>query len=159
MPPVNQDRQLDLSRPAQVNQPIHGGADRPPGEQDVVHQNDVQVRHVERNRGFSQDGLIFPNPQVIAVERDVQLADRHLRAFDLLNPSRQPVCEVHPPGPDPDERDFLGAFIPLQNLVGDARQCPRHLTRIHHERFLVSGLFLRSDHVSQFIVKRSRKRA
>ena len=57
--------------------------------------------------------MILPHRQVVSIERDIQLPDRHLRAFDIADAFHQSMGQMHAPGADPDERQSFGAFIPL----------------------------------------------
>jgi hypothetical protein len=58
--------------------------------------------------------------QVIAVQRDVQRADRDVVAFEGLDPGGQPVCQRHAPGGDAEQHDVVRALGLLQDLVGDS---------------------------------------
>ncbi len=87
MAAIHQDGEADACRPSQVTDGVQGRADRPAGEEDVVHQNDIGAVDVERNLRTVQHR---PGPrcaQVVAIERDIDGTDR-----DLLRPSS--VCQL-----------------------------------------------------------------
>src|SRR5579885_3359476 len=130
---VHQDRELDLGRPAEVDQPVHRRAGRPAREEHVVHQHDGQARDVEGDRRLPEHRLLLAERQVVAVERDVQLADGHLRLLDLLDPLGQPVGEVHAAGADADQREPLGPAVALEDLVRDPGQGAGHLAGVHDQ--------------------------
>ena len=52
--------------------------------------------------------------------------------LDLLDGAAQPLREVDPARPDADQRQLLGALVPLEDLVGDADQRPLDGGRVHH---------------------------
>jgi hypothetical protein len=59
---------------------------------------------------------------VVAVEGDVELAERDLRAAQLLDPYAQPLRERYAARVDADERDPRKVGVPLDDLVSDPRQ-------------------------------------
>ena len=111
-------------RPAEVHQRVHRGADRAAREQHVVHQDDRLAGDVERDPGFVDLGGLGLQPDVVAVERDVQDADRHVRALDLCDLGGEAPRQVIPAVRDPDQRQPSGALVSLDDLVGDARERP-----------------------------------
>jgi hypothetical protein len=62
---------------------------------------------------------------VVAVEGDVELAERDPRRAQLLDAVPQALRERDSARMDPDERDPLEVAVALDDLVGDPRQCPR----------------------------------
>jgi hypothetical protein len=58
---------------------------------------------------------------VVAVEGDVQLAERDLRAAQLLDPAPQSLSERHAARVDPDQGDLGEVGVALDDLVRDAR--------------------------------------
>src|SRR5439155_17130327 len=100
VPAIHQHRQLDLARASQVDQAVHGGPDRPAGEEDVVHQDHLEVCDVERDVGPAQHRVLFPRVQIVTIEGDIQVADGNRRPFDLLELFGEPFGEVHAAGPN-----------------------------------------------------------
>ena len=63
MATIDEDRQPDGRRTAQVADGVQGGADRPAGEEDVVHQHHVGPIDVERDLGPMQHGPALAWPR------------------------------------------------------------------------------------------------
>jgi len=61
---------------------------------------------------------------VVAVEGDVELAQRDLGAGELADQAPQPLGEGHAARVDADERDAREVGIAFRDLVRDARQRP-----------------------------------
>ena len=72
--------------------------------------------------------------QIVAVERDVERAGRHVVAADLLDAPRQPARERHAAAADADERQLLDPAVALDDLVRDPGKGPAHAIAVHHER-------------------------
>lgn len=69
---VDQDRELNRARAAQVTQCVEGGADGAPGEEHIVDQDDERVLDTALgHRGAFQRAMRFA-AQIVAVERDVE---------------------------------------------------------------------------------------
>ena len=85
MAAVDEHDQLDGARPAEVDERVERGANRPAGVEHVVDQQDPPVVDRERNLGAAHDRLRPDGMahQVVAVERDVERAGRHLVAVDV----------------------------------------------------------------------------
>src|SRR4030095_13094322 len=58
--------------------------------------------------------------EVVAIEGDVERADRERRAVDLRDLLGEPVRQAHAARAQSAEGKVLGATVPLENLVGDA---------------------------------------
>ena len=74
--PVDEDREEDPARPAEVEDRVDRGADRPPRVEDVVAEDDRLRLHREGDVGPLQDRRRGDGRQVVAVERDVEEARR-----------------------------------------------------------------------------------
>jgi hypothetical protein len=66
--------------------------------------------------------LAVADEHVVAVEGDVELAERDLRRAQLLDPPSQALRERDATGVDPDQRDPREVGVPLDDLVRDPRQ-------------------------------------
>ena len=124
VPAVDQHRELDPRGPAEVHQRVHRGADRATREQHVVHQDDRRAGDVERDPRLVHLGRLGLQPDVVAVERDVEHADRHVRALDPGDLGGEAPRQVVAAVRDPDQRQPAGALVSLDDLVGDAGERP-----------------------------------
>ena len=69
--------------------------------------------------------------EVVTIEADVQLAQRHLRAFDCLDFVGQALREQVAARDDADEREVVRALVGLEDLMRDARQRALDLVCVH----------------------------
>ena len=72
--------------------------------------------------------------QVVAVERDVERAGRHLVTGDLAQARGDTPRQRHAAFADADERELVDRAVALDDLVRDARQRPLHAVGIHDYR-------------------------
>ena len=86
---------------------------------------------MRRTSGCGPTGVAH---QVVAIERDVERAGRHVVAVDFLERAGEPPGERHAARADPDERQLVEAAVALENLVRDARQRARHAIGVHYLR-------------------------
>src|SRR5262245_2575688 len=135
MAPIHQNRELDRSWSSEVHQTVEGGANGTSSEQHVIHEDGAPVGEREWYLRAFDFEMIMATPQIIAVEGDIDHAQRHSLSLDGADLLRQPPGEMNPTRPDTDKHQILTALIAFQNLMGDARQGPvdRHL--IHHLGF------------------------
>src|SRR3954470_14446288 len=102
---VDQDRELHRPRPAEVAQRVQRRADRAPGVQDVVDEDDepaVDAR-ARQHRGLQRADPA--QPQVVAVERDVDGADVDRGAGERLDAPGEPTGERGAAGGDADQHE------------------------------------------------------
>ena len=71
-------------------------------------------------------GRFGGEPDVVAIERDVEGADRDLDALDRGDLPRESQGEVVPSVGDPDEDEAVRPFA-LDDLVGDPREGTAHV--------------------------------
>src|SRR2546427_596696 len=135
VPAVDQARELDGGRPAEVDDGVERRADRPAGEEDVVHEDHRLVLDRERDVGPA-DHRRAAHAQVVAVERDVERPDREGRAVDLGDLGGEAMRETHAARSQPDERQVLGAAVLLEDLGGDAGEGPVERGLVEDLRFL-----------------------
>jgi rhodanese-related sulfurtransferase len=136
---INQHRQLYPRRPSVVEYRVDRGTHRAPGIEHVVDDHDrlvvdaeVEVRGVDdRRRG--------PRCQVVAVERDVDVAERYAR-FEQLARQRLQAPRQHRPTPvNPDER-HRAVRVLLDNLVSDPHQRAAHVIAVEYDRCHLNAL-------------------
>ncbi len=122
---VDEDRQLHARRPAILEQRVDRGADRAAGEEDVVDEDDRLPFEREVELGAADDGLRMKrrptaaHEHVVAVEGDVDRADRDLDTRALLDERAQAVRDRDAAGVDADERELIEIGIALDQLVRD----------------------------------------
>src|SRR5439155_9609122 len=75
-------------------------------------------------------------PEIVAVEGDVEGADRKRGAVDLGDLRGEPVRQAHPARAQPDERQVFGAAVLLEDLVRDASEGPVERGLVENLRFL-----------------------
>ena len=122
---VDQDRQPHGAGPADVVERVEGGPDGPAGEEHVVDQDhDLAVDAAGRDLGRQQrPGRL--EPQVVAVHRHVERADRDVVPLDRGDPLGDPPGQRHAAAGDAEQHQVAGALVALEDLVGDAGQRPR----------------------------------
>ena len=81
--------------------------------------------------------------QVVAVEGDVEVAERHLGAGQLADQGVQAAGEHGAAGVDADEGDGLGAGVLLDDLVRDPHQRAAQIVAIEHDPVGRVGLHTR----------------
>ena len=118
---INQHGQPDACRPSQVADRVERGADRPSGEEDVVHQHHFRAVHVEGNLGAFEHGPALTLPEVVAVERDVHRPDLDFRVEQNSHFARQPLRERHPPAPNPNQVQRRPASTGVGELTSHRR--------------------------------------
>jgi hypothetical protein len=69
---------------------------------------------------------------VVAVEGDVDVADRDLGAAELADERVQALGENRPPGVDSNQGDRL-LFVSLDDLVRDPDQSPAQIVVVEHD--------------------------
>ncbi|GAB3879687.1 hypothetical protein GCM10029964_032530 [Kibdelosporangium lantanae] len=115
-----------------VTQRIQGGTDRTPGVEHVVHEDHQPVLDaVLRQRGRLKRAVGVP-PQVVAVKRDVEHADRDGDSTELSNTCGQPLGQRCTPRRNAHQHDRSSAgstesrfFDDLMRHSGDsARDVP-----------------------------------
>lgn len=92
MAAVNEDGQLNAARTAKVHDGVESGANGTARVQDVVHQHDALAVDAEGNVGGVDRGSEIGSV-VIAVEADVEAAERNVDALDLLDLLGELLCQ------------------------------------------------------------------
>lgn len=92
MTAVNENCQLNTARTAQVHDGVQSSADGTTRVQDVVHQHDALAVDAKGNVGGVDRGSEIGRI-VIAVEADVQAAERNFDALDLLDLLGELLCQ------------------------------------------------------------------
>ena len=123
MASIDQDGELYPRGPAELEERVDRGADRPARVEDVVDDDDRSPLDRERNARRAHHRLALgspaaaPNMHVVAMEGDVERAERQLDLGPLGDEPPQARRERHAARLDADERESLE---PSQFVVGDA---------------------------------------
>jgi hypothetical protein len=125
--PVDQHGELHGPRAAQVVQRVEGGPDGPPGEQHVIDEDHGLAVHAARRNLGALQRPGRSQPQVVAVQGDVERPDRGRVALELADPVGQPAGQVDATGGDAEQHEALAAVGALEDLVRDPGQRPADL--------------------------------
>ena len=87
---IEQHRQTDGRRAAEIEQFIHGSADGAAGHQHVIDQDQIGAVHVERQVGRLHRTLQAAGVEVVPVEAHVQTPQRQGRGQPLVEGFRHP---------------------------------------------------------------------
>ena len=142
MAAVGEHRQLHALRAPVGEQRLDRGAHRAPGEQHVVDDHHRQPGDVEVDVRGVQHRRVRARGDVVAVEADVEVAERHLGAEQLLEQRVQPVREEGAATVDADERRRRLAGVALEDLVRDARQRPPYFLLVEDDLLVCCHRFL-----------------
>ena len=99
-----------------IDRRAHGAA----GVQDVIEEHDDLVGDIEGNARVVDGAAGQERVQIVAIQRDVHLADGDILAVALLDDFGQPFGDVRPAGAHTDERHLIEAAILLGHLAGEA---------------------------------------
>jgi hypothetical protein len=125
MTSIDEHGKLDGCRPAEVDQGVHGGANRAPGVKNVVDEHDGPVFDIEVDLGRLHR-LRSRHFKVVAIEAGIEAADVDWLAFDSLQRHREPMSDLNAAVLEPDERQTLRATVPLEHLMRDASKSAPH---------------------------------
>ena len=127
---VDEHRELHGAGPAEVGQRVERGPDGAAGEQHVVDEHDrLAVDALDRDLGQLQRAHAV-QPQVVAVHRGVERADRHVAILDLRDLVGDPAGERDAAGRDAEHDEVVGAVVALDDLVRDPGQGAGQIRRI-----------------------------
>jgi hypothetical protein len=143
MTSVRKARELNAGGTAVIEERLDRGPNRAPGVEDVVHEYachsfewKVELRGAdERLRVLGR--LPAAHLDVVAVERDVDCAERELLAREIVDQPAKAVCERDPPRMDADQCNLFQVRITLDDLVRDPGERP--LDRLAVEENLLAG--------------------
>lgn len=125
MSSVDEDSQLDLPRSAVVRKRVKGGADGPPGEKNIIDEDQMRTLDFERDVALLKLWILVQMLVVIAIERDIENSESKLAILlgqkiadtlgHLIAAAADPdQCDRTPIGSLTDRiRKYLDAFINL----------------------------------------------
>ena len=117
MTSVYQNSKLYRRGPSKVQKGGDRRTDRPPGEQDVINQDDGFTGYIDGNPGRARRGV--SNRVIVAIERDVETAVGDGPLLDPFDRPRKPRRKRLAPAHNADQYDVFRALIPLHDFVGD----------------------------------------
>ncbi len=129
MSAVDEDREADRARAAVIDERVHRGADGAPGEEHIVDEDDHAPIDGERDLRFANDGRVADARQVVAIEGDVDRAERDVHT--LVRPDRclDAGGERVTARPNADDGQKGEVTVTLDDLVRDPRDGPADVVR------------------------------
>jgi hypothetical protein len=127
---VDEHRERDPRRPAEVRELVEGGAHRAAGVEHVVDDHHARAVDAAGERRAAHDRARADRLEVVAVERDVERAERHLDALGRVHRAGEPLRDLDAAALDPDEHEPVGAGVELDDLVGHALDRAGHRARV-----------------------------
>ena len=118
----------------------------PPGVEHVIHQDDVLVLDVELHGAGLHLRAMPDGREIVAIERNVQGADRHGGFFDASQNLCQPLRQRHTAPHDADQSKVGDAIVLFDNLMRQPDQgaldfrCRQDLRFLAEIRGLDGGL-------------------
>jgi hypothetical protein len=112
-----------------VREGVERSAHRPPGEEDVIDKHHRHATDLRHRIGALHDRRMRQAGQVVAVEGDVQRADRWAGSLVLLDQHGQPSRQRDATAADANQHQVIGAAIALDDLVRDAGQRAAQVVR------------------------------
>ena len=103
----------------------------------------------KRNLGGADDGLVADRRQIVAVEIDIEDADRNGALLQRLDLPGQPLRQRNAAAADADERQCVQVPALFQNLVRQTDQRTVDLARAHELRFQAGGCHAEAISVTQ----------
>src|SRR5262245_15688102 len=113
MAAIDDTRELDRARPAEVDQRVHGGANRPPRIEYVVDEHDDLAAHVDGDLRAAHDRLLGDRRQVVAIQRDVEAALDRGAVLELRDALGDPLRERHAAALDAHEHEVVDPLVAL----------------------------------------------
>src|SRR5262249_28991499 len=117
--PVDEDRELDRTRPAEVADRVQRRPHRTAGEQHVVHEDHQPVVEAAGRNLGAADRAGAPQPQVVAVERDVEHTGRDVDVLEGGYSGGETAGQRMATGRDAEQDGVPGATGFFQDLVRD----------------------------------------
>ncbi len=142
MAAVGEHGELDAVGAPVVEEGVDPGPHGAPGVEDVVDDHHRAPRELEVEVGGVDDRLAAGRAilDVVAVEGDVEVAERDLAAEVLADQRVQPLRDHRPAGVDPDQRQPVGFGVLLDDLMGDPNQGSPQVIAIEYHTLFHSRL-------------------
>jgi hypothetical protein len=131
--PVDEGCQLDAARAPVVEERLDRGAGGPAGEEDVVDEHHGAGAQVEVEVRGVDDRRLGPLADIVAVEGDVDVPQRHLVAGELADERMQAAGDDRAAGVDADQCQARGPGVLLDDLVRDPHQGAAQVVTVEHD--------------------------
>ena len=125
MAAIDQDRELDAARPAEISQSIHGRANGAAAKENVInnyYRLSGDVKGNDCGEHFRGDALV----QVIPMHADIETPGGGQLSVDGLKYRRQALRQENSTPLDPDQDEILIRFIAFSDFMRDSGQRPLH---------------------------------
>ena len=130
---VDEYGELDGLRTAHVDDGIESSANRAARVEHIVDEHDGLARDVDRQLRLMDNRLIRKGGKVIAVERNVENADRRLLSLDMLDIRRDALGDRNTARADADDDDVIDALVAFYDFVRDTRECAADALGVHDD--------------------------
>src|SRR5271154_3984137 len=118
MAAVNQHAEANAFGAAQIEETVHGGANGAAGVEHVVHDHQVAIIHAEADFVGVHDGLGADGGKSVAIESDVNRADRDIHAGEIFDGFRQAFGEGDAAAAHADQGEVFGAAAFFHDFMG-----------------------------------------
>jgi len=100
----------------------------------LVDEQNASIVDREGNVCATDDRLVAHGMahQIVAVERDIERARRHLVVVDVFDNRGNPLRQRHAAPANPDQRQLLDTPVAFEDFMRDSRQRAAHAVAIHH---------------------------
>ena len=109
MAAVDEHAKADAARTAEIEEAVHCGAYGAAGIENVVDKQQISIINGERNFARLDNGLRGDGGKIVAIESDVESADRDFRFGGGANGFRKALGERDAAAANADEREILCA--------------------------------------------------
>ncbi len=133
MPPIDHDRELNLSSSSKVTQGIQGCSNRSTGKQHVVDQDHNFSGEISRDvrRRFWE---YRSKPDVISIKRHVERADWRSVSFNFEKEFAEPLSYCDTTGLEPYQDDIFEATVSLNDFVRHSKNGTAEVVCIQNVR-------------------------
>ena len=130
---VGQDGELHLRRAPVVEQRLDRGADGAARVEDVVDDDDRPAVDAEVQPAGVHDRRLGARADVVAVEGDVELAQRDVVLEQIAQQALQALGEDRPATVDAHEGDAVSGIVVLHDLVRDSHERTAHVVPVEDD--------------------------
>jgi hypothetical protein len=132
MTTINQHRELDTARPAEIIQRIHRGPDSATAEENIINQHNRLTGDVDRDFGWldiGSDAAI----QIVAMHADIQTSCGNWMVQDLGESLSQALGKRNATALDSNDYQLRRWVVAFNDFVGDAGKRPLHRLRVEQD--------------------------